>query len=268
MVARGGVLVVQVESYFDESGTHDGSPVLCLAGYIVERDQSTRMAEEWNAALNWSELPRPLEYFRMSECAHGHGQFEGVSMEHGIELEKRMIAIIKARTIRGVAVTVSETEFNQIIPQDRALVGSPYSFCAQIILAGVSHWIDDNPETEQAAYFFEAGHKHAPETEWIMRSLFKNERAAQAHRYAGHGFLPKVGNPGVQAADLLSWQSYTDRRHMLEKRPRRKDYASLLEHPHETRHINALMLAVLAKRLVDLRPPLTREEFFFGEKPA
>jgi hypothetical protein len=37
--------------YFDESGTHDGWPYLCVAGYIIESKQAEIMTREWNEAV-------------------------------------------------------------------------------------------------------------------------------------------------------------------------------------------------------------------------
>ena len=61
---------------------------MCLAGYIMERSEALRLTEEWNAVLNWPKLPRPLNYFRMSECAPdpGNGEFAGVAKQLRIEV--------------------------------------------------------------------------------------------------------------------------------------------------------------------------------------
>lgn len=258
-------MFVEVENHFDESGTHAGSPVLCLAGYIIEKETYGRLKDEWNAVLNWPELPKPLEYFRMSECAPdpGNGQFEGVSKDLRIKVETAMIEIIKRHTSMGLAVTIDEAEYDRLMPRGRVLTGSAYSFCAQIILGGVAHWIAGQPQVDEAAYFFEEGHDSQAETDWIMRTMFRNERAKQSMRYAGHGFVKKKGNPGVQAADLLAWQMFTDRKHTFGGRPRRRDLVSLLEHPHRVRHIDTRMIELIANRLAALTP----ETFLFGESP-
>jgi hypothetical protein len=268
IIPEGGFVIVQVEAHFDESGTHVGSPVLCVAGYIMEKGQASELIREWNDVLQWSALPRPLRYFRMSECAPGNGEFEGIDKKLRIQVASRMIGIIKRRTVTGLAVTMNEDEYNGIMPLDKVLAGRPYTFCAQVILAGVSSWIDGQDKHQRVdatAYFFESGHDSQPEADWLMHTLFKSDRAREAYRYAGHGFVPKIGNPGVQAADLLSWQWYTDRKHRIEGRPRRKDCASLLAHPHVTRHLDAAKITEIAERMVDISRPFTTETLHFGD---
>ncbi len=259
MIPRGGFVVIQAEAHFDESGTHEGSPIFCLAGYIIEKSQVSEMVREWNDVLNWSELPRPLKYFRMSECAPGNGEFAGIDKSLRTQVETRMIGIIKRRTVTGLAVSMNEADYNRIMPLDKTVAGRAYTFCSNVVLAGVRSWVeaqDRHQHVEGMAYFFESGHASQTEADWVMHTLFKSPRAREAHRYVGHAFVPKVGNPGVQAADLLSWQWYTDRKHELEGRPRRKDCASLLEHPHETRHLDAEKIAGLAEALIEIANPL------------
>src|SRR5689334_5463867 len=38
-------------AYFDKSGTHDGSPVMCVAGYLLSAEQSFRLDREWAECL-------------------------------------------------------------------------------------------------------------------------------------------------------------------------------------------------------------------------
>src|SRR5262249_36440756 len=153
---------------------------------------------------------KSLPYFRMSECAHGNGPFANLSKSERIELAARMIQIIKRDTLQGIAVTVNEREFNAHMLQ-HPLIGRPYTFSAQILLAGVSSWIETNPLVTNVAYFFEAGHRSQREADAIMTLMFRNPGAKERHRYSGHGFVEKERTPAVQAADLLAWQWYTDK---------------------------------------------------------
>ena len=54
---------MMMEAYFDESGTHDGSPVACVAGYLLTEDNARHFNREWNRDL--SEFG--LTYFHAKE---------------------------------------------------------------------------------------------------------------------------------------------------------------------------------------------------------
>ena len=37
------------EAHFDESGSHDGPPVLCVAGYLYDKEAALDLDSEWKA---------------------------------------------------------------------------------------------------------------------------------------------------------------------------------------------------------------------------
>lgn len=92
-----------VEAYFDESGTQYGSPVMCVAGYVFEKEASKRLAVDWEALLDFHGLP----FFRMSSCAHQNGVFKAVSRDTCIAIETRAIELIKAHASFGMMASVS-----------------------------------------------------------------------------------------------------------------------------------------------------------------
>lgn len=245
LLPDGGYLLTSVECYFDESGTHAGSPVLCVAGYIMEKGQAINLSKRWTKELKSHGLP----YFRMSECAHGNGAFADMKDDKRkrIEIQTRMIQIIKDRTIKGLAFTIKEEDFNRALPD--SVLGSCYSFAAHCMLVGVRSWLQDNPKVDKIGYFFEAGHSSQGEAGLIMENLFKNTPLKEEYKYAGHAFLPKESSPCVQAADLLSWQWFTDKKRQIEGKSHRKDFLSLVEHTHETVHLDEARITEIAKKL-------------------
>jgi hypothetical protein len=236
----GGYAMVQVETYFDESGSHDGAPVLCIAGYLMLKDKAIALTDEWRGVLAARELP----YFRMSECAHGNGPFETLTLSDRIQIVARLIQIIKQYTICGLSVTMNSDEFSRTVPH-HPLIGRPYTFLANVLLQGVRLVLNGLPGVTVGAYFFEAGHASHREADDLMTILFTHPKLKDGFRYSGHAFVDKKKTPAVQAADLLAWQWYTDKRHEMEGRPRRKDCAKLLEHSHRAVHVDSEKMAII-----------------------
>jgi len=257
MLRSGGWLIVlDFECAFDESGTHAGSPIVCVAGYIMEKSQARELDREWNEVLNWKHLEHPLPYFHMADCAPdpGNGVFAGISKSHRIQVVSQLIAVIKRRTVQGVAATVSVKDFEEILAR-HPFYPDPYVLVSHVILQGVTKWIDVNRDTVgRVAYFFESGHESRADADYIMNKLFNAPRLADTYRHAGHAFVPKIGNPIVQAADLLAWQWLKDRKNAREGRRRRKDLESLLDHPHQTAHVEPHVL----KGIAETREPLIK----------
>lgn len=216
-----------VEAYFDESGSHEGSKTLCVAGYLFEKGQVTRLSEEWAAVLDKYQLP----YFRMVDCAHGNGPFANLSRQQRIQVEANMIGILKRRAGMGFAESVDVAAYYDVVPPELRVAGSPYSFCVRNILDAIGGFFHFHKFRGKSAYFFEAGHESRAEADRVIEALFINpliERVYK-HGYVSHSFVLKREAPAVQAADLLAWQWATDVRHEAENRPRRKDFESLMQ---------------------------------------
>ena len=245
----GGYAMIEAQAYFDESGSHDGAPILCVAGYIFRKSEAIKLSHEWRKVLRWKKLP----YFHMVECAHGNGPFANLTKDERIAVQTKLIEAIKRHASQGVAITVDPTEyatFSKRFPFKRGLYDSAYAFCAQVIMAGVSVFIERNPQIGKMAYFFEAGHSSAPQADEIMRTMLAQPAVKHQFRYAAHAFVEKRDAPQIQAADLLAWQWYTDRRHTAEGRPRRKDCASLLQLHHNAVHIDSKELDRIANESI------------------
>ena len=217
-------VVNKVEAYFDESGSHDGSAVLCVAGYLIDSDGVPAFNQEWSAVL----LQKGLTHFHMKDCAHGNGEFRHLSKQDRVWVAQRLIEIIKSHVIRGIGAMMVASVYEKLMPYHHNL-GGAYNYCIWHCLEGVGIWADEAGFDGSTSYFFEGGHKSQSEANRIMSLAFGEGEARKKFRYSSHSFVDKKKVPGVQAADLLAWQMYTDWRHGMEKRPRRKDFASLID---------------------------------------
>lgn len=228
-------LVAFLECYFDESGSHDGSPVLCVAGYLFDKDQCKALDLKWKEVLDRYQLP----YFRMSACAHNKHPhpvepFGHLSPQECINVEKEMIQLINQHALLGAAVAVNEQDYNTWFEGNNP-AGSAYSFCCWQVLAGIRSWIMRERFNGEVAYFFEAGHKSQPEANALMHRIFTNQTLRQGYCYAGHAFVDKQKVRPVQSADILAWQQATQVKHWLSNNVRmRADFRALVAKPrHE-----------------------------------
>ncbi len=225
VLPSGGYVVQMVEAYFDESGGDKGSPVLCVAGYIIEKDACVKLDSEWADVLNNFNLP----FFRMSACAHGIEPFDKLTMPERIEVEKQCIAIIRRNISYGIAVTVEPKVFDAVMPKSEE-IGSAYSYCAHTCLTAVKSWAKETNYSGKIAYFFESGHGSQSEANRIMNRIFNMPELKESHRYASHTFADKKEVRALQAADLIAWQWFTDHKRRMQRplSSPRKDCAALM----------------------------------------
>jgi Protein of unknown function (DUF3800) len=222
--------VAFLECYFDESGSHDGSPILCVAGYVFEREHCKALDLGWKQILDQYQLP----FFHMTDCAHNTRPFNHLSRDECIEAQKAAIRLINDHALLGVAVAVNERDYNSWFEGENP-AGSPYAFCCWQILAGIRAWITRHNFQGEIGYFFEAGHDSQGEADALMKRIFKDPGLRAGYRYAAHSFVNKETVRPVQTADILAWHWATQMKRWIKNDHRtRADFRALAAKPrHE-----------------------------------
>src|ERR1039458_602548 len=146
---------LMVQAYFDESGTHRGSSVTCVAGYLFDSDQCLRLNDEWKSALD----DFGIAHFHMADCAGGGGLFRGRSVVERDDLARKLIGIIKRRALIGVVASVRPEDHAKMATAQMAEQGGSYILCLLWCIAGVAAWVHKHSYSGSIAYFFEAGHR-------------------------------------------------------------------------------------------------------------
>jgi hypothetical protein len=126
-------LVWVIKGYIDESGIHQGSPVLSVAGYFAPPKIWREFTKEWRRTL----LPRGIKVFHASDCQALQGEFEGWKAEDRDELVKRLLPIIPKYNLVGVAIVLVLRDFYAALadkPDLIPLIGAPYGACLQWLL--------------------------------------------------------------------------------------------------------------------------------------
>ena len=246
--------IMMLGAYFDESGTHQGSPITCVAGYVFKRQDALRFSRSWGKVLRANGLP----YFRMSECAHGFGHFTDKSMEERVRVETKLIELVKLRALFGIAITVCESDFVKVASP----AGSPYALCLLWCLTGISAWIAKYKFKGKISYFFEAGHPRQPLVNRAMHELSSKAALREEIKYHSHVFAGKNEARPLQAADLLAWLWFKDRKDQLlgTWKDHRKDLTSLMGLTHMHAHFGPEDLHRFANHDPTLPMPIRVEE--------
>jgi hypothetical protein len=194
-----------------------------VAGYLIPEARREAFNVHWNETLE----RKGLTHFHMVDCAHGNGEFANLTKHERIEVQTKLIELIMCSSARGIGAMVVASVYEQLMPFHPNM-GSAYNYCIWHCLEATRIWIEESGIPVEIDYHFERGHQSDREADRIMTFAFSDPTGRPAFGYASHVFVDKLAFPGVQAADLLAWQMYTDWRHGMEKRPRRKDFAHLI----------------------------------------
>lgn len=255
-----------VHAFFDESGSHAGSPVLCVAGYTFQKRATRMLAKDWAAVLKRYDLP----FFHMVDCAHGSGHFAELSRPERIKVATALIDAVKRHAAHGFAVSVDVEAFRDLMPEWGPTI-SAYAFCARCVIDEIGRWFFRTEFRGKSAYFFEAGHESRSEAEKVVGAVLTNplHKMNDVHYgYVAHSFILKQESAAVQAADILAWQWATDVKHQMSGRPRRKDFESLAQVPIRGTHFDRARLLRYIELLKEFGVSETHESATLHEHVA
>ena len=224
------------EMYFDES-EDKSHQLLCVAGYLFREENRALLEAQWGAVLARENLP----YFRMVDCAHGTGVFDGISKEKRGEIEVELFDILKRYLEVGISITF-DLRFAHLCPSAKyhgMPIVEPYTLCAYMCMMQGRKWASDTGFDGQISYYFEAGHKHQSQADRMMSAVFDVPDLRSHYRYKRHDFLRKEQAIPLQCGDILAWQwSKAIKDMRVKKKVTRADLNSLLTEPHFTIHFN------------------------------
>ncbi|MGY4155651.1 hypothetical protein ACVINW_001493 [Bradyrhizobium sp. USDA 4461] len=213
------------KGYFDESGDFDTPPgIFCISGYFIGIEAAEAMDREWKDVLDEYKIP----FFHMVDCAHGNEFYADMSVDDRIDLVKRLIALIKTYTIEGFSIIAKSDTYHPL--RDAPDV---YSDCAHACALAVQNFLHVNRAEGNIAYVFEQGHRDRTNGYNYIAKTIKRPKDSLT-------FASKSDVRLLQAADILAWHtakyakdySYARQAGQEPKRPPRKDFLSLMEHPH------------------------------------
>ena len=116
--------VIVLKAYMDESGTHDGSPVITVSAYLARPAAWRDWTKKWNAQK------KPIKVVHATDCANLEGEFKGWDDARRNEYVAKLLPVLAESDIPGVVVGIQMHEFEKALSgrQDlRQIFGSPYA---------------------------------------------------------------------------------------------------------------------------------------------
>lgn len=183
-----------VEAYFDESGTHQWSPVLIVAGYI-------------STEALWKKFRKAWAIFLETHC-DGDAYFHAKDRIRKDEdrVSRKAVSIIHKSIVCGLAITMKESDFDDLItPGLKNQHGSAYDFCCQAVYDSILNTPEVRELSGEILYVFEQGADGWEKADKRMHNIQNIPSLKRRYRYRNHVFMSKTEAPPLQAADLLAY---------------------------------------------------------------
>jgi hypothetical protein len=202
--------------YCDGSGTHKGSKVLCVAGFIGDKDAWIDFDERWNRVLDKLEWPSRIRAFGSFDCPHHAEEFRDWPFAERLALFGDLVnVILDSPKLYAVASSNIVDHFSELPPADFDLLKSESLgtaleiVCQHLFQRIISRTRERYSESESCALTFDIEPNPAAEkyfaiyNEHTNRYLHKDDLATSKLL-----FMSRHDFPPLQAADLLAYTTY------------------------------------------------------------
>lgn len=209
------------ELYWDDSGTHDNSPIAIAACYVATQPQWGEFVRNWDKARQ----EEGFDWFHMADFMQkperGIKPYCDWSPEKRKRVYFRLASIINTRVRMGFGFGIPTEAFNRYAPQrfkDES-ASDAFIFAVQCVFSLVGDWYLRYGEGKAVQYIFE-DRKGMAKVHQIWE--FLKEHPEQAKAYGARPDVPdgitfqspKFFKP-LQSADILAWNTHTHMRDVV-----------------------------------------------------
>jgi len=200
-----------LNGYFDEGGTHQGSLITCVAGYLFYPEKGLVFPDKWAAVLTGAGLS-PGTMFHTTDwwISRKGSPYENWTREKSEDLVVSLVKIICETAALGAMSAVSGAAVEQFMAESPGIfeheVGSRYALCLMGVLTVLGRRLDIENKQDAVHYIFEGGDENQRAASRVLDEIALNPTLRERFHYGGHSFWPKTASPHFQAADLLAWE--------------------------------------------------------------
>jgi hypothetical protein len=238
-----------LKAFIDESGIHDGSPVLTVAAYLGRQNVWRDWAKKWNVAK------RPIRVCHAADAANLKGEFEGWTHNDVGELAKKLLPIIANVELAGMVIGIHMGEYRKSIaghPELESLLGNPYSACFHWLVSTIIDIANKQKSGERIAFIHETNDYQG---EALSAFAWIKEDVNMKNRNVSLTFGSKEEYVPLQAADILAYEG--NKRFRDPDRPPRRSWTALnptdkIIQGHFGKHNMDRLIADLSKVHADL----------------
>jgi hypothetical protein len=147
--------------FLDESGTHEGSLVTAMAGYLIQAEAVQQLESEWLAVLS----EHGLDELHMREFVPPHGRYAHWKESDKRSLLERLIALIHKYCLSGVGAALEIDNFMQTVharynKREPGLIESPYEWCLRYCCVQASIFADKHQIEGEIDYILDKGNSN------------------------------------------------------------------------------------------------------------
>lgn len=215
-------IVIVLETYLDDSGTHVQSPIIVVGGIAATRHNWETFDVHWKALLDcWN-----IEFFHMADFKSRQGPYSDWSDSERYERLNALLSLISKHTIVAVWAAVPREVYEKVIPDKLKARINPYHIAAIACFTRLNGILRNEmgDRNVQAAYVYEElGKGSGPILEAYL-GIKAVPRLLEEMHMLSLAYQPKKRFRPLQAADILAYEVWKDETNKLAGDPRGRRY--------------------------------------------
>lgn len=200
--------LTMLNAYFDDSGTHDQSSIVLLAGVFGTEAEMTSLERMWQKHLDrpLDGLKPPLTRFHMTDCQGSRGEFEGWSRTETDYFCHQLQTTIIDSGVSAYGIGCARKDWDDLVTGDmRAILGDPEGFCVRNCFVKAIEWANANTFDPRMSFIFD-GRPHRQRENKVVFDAF--QRQTSSPHLVGISFITSHKIQPLQAADMIAWELY------------------------------------------------------------
>jgi hypothetical protein len=204
---RASGYLFMLQAYLDDSGTHNGAPVLAIGGLIGTPESWDGLEQAWIARLR-EPLPGkpPVRAFHLSHLIGHFGEFRDYKPAEVDALRFEFRKIILESNLCQIATVISLQDWHElVVPPYSDVLGTPEEVCFSGIVINSLEFLQSHGVTNRKiAYIYDIGRK-TPEFERLFRMV---EDPRYRPQVTSVTWAQVNDMPPLQAADFIANENY------------------------------------------------------------
>ena len=216
--------MVMVRAYFDESGIHNGSPVIAAGGLLATAKRWSALESDWIAELNrFEDEGFPISAFHSTDCESGNGDFFGMQKEIRDTYFLRLAKVIEKHKPLCVWSSIARRDWDELADEKfRAAYPHPFYLCFEWCAYELARWQKEVAETSPIALIYSEQKELQGKVQTIWEAYDRAKRIAPFNSFTTASYKTCIP---LQPADLVAsecfrhWRNVEERGYSTEVRP-------------------------------------------------
>jgi hypothetical protein len=201
---------MEFTTYLDDSGTHDGSLNVTVAGFVADADQWKELDREWGLLLEEYGLDQDPGYFHMAHYESRKGSYALWGNPKRIDFIRKLTGILKRRVRAGIAASFPESSLRRMKGAMPSTFPDGYAYmtCSQVCWRNIGNWADDFEHPEDVGSVFEDGTTGRGLVLQAHSDARMNRPELAKRWHLGDLAFETKMSSRLQAADFFAYETY------------------------------------------------------------